>query len=193
MPYINLPEEFPGIRSLFMFRPETAAPLNALVQTLLHNPHPTLSAGERELIATYVSDLNTCKYCCSIHGAIAKHQLGNNAEMVNQVLADPETAPISSKLKALLKIAAKVQSGGKNVTPEDVAFAQNEGATDIEIHDTVLIAAAFCMFNRYVDGLATWQPDNDELYDKMGEQRAHEGYLTAPFKVNRDQEQLQNS
>ena len=193
MPYINLPEEFPGIRSLFMFRPETAAPLNALVQTLLHNPHPTLSAGERELIATYVSGLNTCKYCCSIHGAIAKHQLGNNADIVNQVLADPETAPISSKLKALLKIAAKVQSGGKNVTPEDVAFAQNEGATDIEIHDTVLIAAAFCMFNRYVDGLATWQPDNDELYDKMGEQRAHEGYLTAPFKVNRDQEQLQNS
>ncbi|WP_299290011.1 peroxidase-related enzyme [uncultured Mucilaginibacter sp.] len=192
MPYINLPEEFPGIRSLFMFRPETAAPLNALVQTLLHNPHPTLSAGERELIATYVSDLNTCKYCCSIHGAIAKHQLGNNAEIVKQVLANPETAPISSKLKALLKIAAKVQSGGKNVTPEDVAFARNEGATDIEIHDTVLIAAAFCMFNRYVDGLATWQPDNDELYDKMGEQRAREGYLTAPFKVNRDQEQLQN-
>ncbi len=188
MPHINLPNEFPGIRSLFMFRPETAAPLNALVQTLLHNPHPTLSAGERELIATYVSGLNTCKYCCSIHGAIAKHQLGNNAEIVKQVLANPETAPISCKLKALLKIAAKVQSGGKNVTPEDVAFARNEGATDMEIHDTVLIAAAFCMFNRYVDGLATWQPDNDELYDKMGEQRAHEGYLTPPFKVSRNED-----
>ncbi len=93
----------------------------------------------------------------------------------------------------MLKIAAKVQSGGKNVTPEDVAFARNEGATDLGIHDTVLIAAAFCMFNRYVDGLATWQPDNDELYDKMGKQRAREGYLTAPFKVNRDQEQLQTS
>lgn len=193
MPHINLSIEFPGIRSLFMFRPETAAPLNALVQTLLHNPHPTLSAGERELIATYVSGLNACKYCCNIHGAIAKHQLGNNVEIVNQVLANPETAPISSKLKALLKIAAKVQSGGKNVAPEDVAFARNEGATDIEIHDTVLIAAAFCMFNRYVDGLATWQPDNDELYDKMGEQRAREGYLTAPFKVDRNQEQLQTS
>jgi uncharacterized peroxidase-related enzyme len=189
MPHINLPHEFPGIRSLFMFRPETAAPLNALVQAMLHNPHPTLSAGERELIATYVSRLNTCKYCCSIHGAIAQHQLGNNAEIVKQVLNDPETAPISSKLKALLKIASKVQSGGKNVTPADVELARNEGATDIEIHDAVLIAAAFCMYNRYVDGLATWQPDNDELYDKMGEQRAREGYLTAPFKVNRAEEQ----
>ena len=171
-----------------MFRPETAGPLNHLVQTLLHNPHPTLSAGERELIATYVSGLNTCKYCCNIHGAIAQHQLGNNAEIVKQVLADPESAPISNKLKALLKIAAKVQNGGKNVTSADVEFARNEGATDIEIHDTVLIAAAFCMYNRYVDGLATWQPDNDVLYDKMGEQRAREGYLTAPFKVNRTEE-----
>jgi uncharacterized peroxidase-related enzyme len=183
MPHINLSNEYPGIRSLFIFRPETAAPLNALVQTLLHNPHPTLSAGERELIATYVSRLNTCKYCCSIHGAIAQHQLGNNAQIVQQVLANPETAPISSKMKALLKIAAKVQSGGKNVTEGDVEFSRKEGATDIEVHDAVLIAAAFCMYNRYVDGLATWQPDNDELYDKMGEQRAREGYLTAPFKV----------
>lgn len=193
MPHINLSNEYPGIRSLFVFRPETAKPLNDLVQTLLHNPHPTLSAGERELIATYVSSLNTCKYCCNIHGAIAQHQLGNNAELVQQVLADPETAPISNKLKALLKIAAKVQSGGKNVTHEAVTFARNEGSTDIEIHDTVLIAAAFCMYNRYVDGLATWQPDDADLYDKMGEQRAREGYLTAPFKVNRAEEKLEKN
>jgi uncharacterized peroxidase-related enzyme len=148
MPHINLTNEYPGIRSLFIYRPETAAPLNALVQALLHNPHPSLSAGERELIATYVSRLNTCKYCCNIHGAIAKHQLGNNGLVVEQVLADPETAPISGKMKTLLKIAAKVQSGGKNVLPEDIALARKEGATDIELHDTVLIAAAFCMYNR---------------------------------------------
>jgi len=190
MPHINLPHEFPGIRSLFMFRPETAGPLNALVQTLLHNPHPTLSAGERELIATYVSHLNTCKYCTTIHGAIAKHQLGNDYEIIQQVRTDPENAPISNKLKALLKIAAKVQSGGKNVSSADVELARAAGATDIEIHDTVLIAAAFCMFNRYVDGLGTWQPDDDELYDKMGEQRAREGYLTKPFKVERTEQTI---
>jgi len=183
MPHINLTNEYPGIRSLFIYRPETAAPLNALVQAMLHNPHPSLSAGERELIATYVSRLNTCKYCCNIHGAIAKHQLGNNGEVVQQVLDNPETAPISSKMKALLKIAAKVQSGGKNVLPADVELARAEGASDLDIHDAVLIAAAFCMYNRYVDGLATWQPDDAHLYDKMGEQRAREGYLTPPFKV----------
>ena len=185
MPHINLSNEFPGIRSLFMFRPETAVPLNGLVQAMLHNPHPTLSAGERELIATYVSRLNECKYCCNIHGAIAKHQLGENGGLVQQVLENPDTASITQKMKALLKIASKVQSGGKNVLPSDIERARNEGATDLEIHDTVLIAAAFCMYNRYVDGLATWQPDDEQLYDKMGEQRAREGYLTAPFKVNR--------
>ncbi|MEO3407260.1 peroxidase-related enzyme [Mucilaginibacter sp. CAU 1740] len=193
MPHINLPSEFPGIRSLFMYRPETAAPLNHLVQTLLHDPHPTLSAGERELIATYVSRLNTCKYCSNIHGAIAKHQLGGDGELVELVLADPDTAPISTQLKALLKIAAKVQAGGKQVNADDIAAAREAGATDVELHDTVLIAAAFCMYNRYVDGLATWQPDDAELYDKMGKQRASEGYMTAPFKVNRTEQQLQNS
>ncbi len=192
MPHIKIENEFPGIRGLFLYRPVTAAPLNALVQTLLHNPHPTLSAGERELIATYVSRLNTCKYCCNIHGAIAQHQLGNNAEIVQQVLANPETAPISNTLKALLKIAAKVQQGGKNVTAEDVALARAEGATDIEIHDTVLIAAAFCMYNRYVDGLATWQPDDESIYDQMGEQRAREGYLTPPAKI-KPKEELNHS
>src|SRR6201996_6548214 len=176
MPHIDLPKEFPGIRSLFMFRPETAAPLNNLVQTLLHNPHPTLSAGERELIAAYVSGLNECKYCCSTHGAIAKHQLNKDGEVVKQVAADPETANISPKLKALLKIAGKVQKDGKAVKPDDIANARNSGATDIEIHDTVLIAAAFCMFNRYVDGLGTWQPTDPEMYREMGRTMAHDGY-----------------
>ena len=183
MPHINLPSEFPGIRSLFMFRPETAKPLNDLVQVLLHDPHVSLPAGERELIATYVSSLNHCKYCSTIHGAIARYQLGDKPELVKQVVTDPETAAISDKLKALLRIAAKVQQSGKLVTTADVEAARSAGATDVDIHDTVLIAAAFCMFNRYVDGLATWQPDDDELYARMGKQRAEEGYLTPPFKV----------
>ena len=126
--------------------------------------------------------INIASQVMAGHSAIAKHQLGSELELVKQVLTNPETAPISNKLKALLKIAAKVQSGGKNVTTEDVENARSEGATDIEIHDTVLIAAAFCMFNRYVDGLATWQPDNEAFYNKMGEQRAKEGYK--PTSIN---------
>ena len=179
MPHISVPEGEPGIRGLMSFRPETALPLNQLVEVLLQGPS-TLSKGERELIAAYVSSLNQCKYCSSIHGAIAKAHL-RDGDVVARVKADPETAPVSAKLKALLRIAKKVQTGGRTVSDLDVAAAREEGATDVEIHDAVLIAAAFCMFNRYVDGLATWAPDDPQLYDRMGEHRAEVGYL-APAK-----------
>lgn len=165
----------PGIRGLMAYRPETALPLNQLVEVLLQGPS-TLSKGERELIATYVSTLNACKFCAATHGAIAKHHL-QDGEVVRRVAVDPEAAPISPKLKALMRIAARVQEGGRRVTDADVAAARAEGATDVEIHDTVLIAAAFCMFNRYVDGLATWAPDDADIYDRIGAFRAENGYL----------------
>ena len=185
MPHIDLPKEYPGIRSLFMYSPDTARPLNDLVQTLLHDPATsTLTPGERELIATYTSSLNHCKYCASTHGAIAKYQLDGNGDIVTAVISDPATAAISDKMKALLHIAARVQQDGKKVTPDDISSARQQGATDKEIHDTVLIAAAFCMYNRYVDGLATWAPDDPAVYDAIGKQRASEGYLTRPFKVS---------
>lgn len=184
MPHIALPHEFPGVRSLFVYSPLTAKPLNDLVQTLLHDPSTsTLSPGERELIAAYTSNLNECKYCASTHGAIAKYQLDGNAGIVEAVMTDPATADISPKLKALMNIAARVQENGRNVTAQDISAAREQGATDREIHDTVLIAATFCMFNRYVDGLATWAPEDPAIYDAIGKQRAAEGYLTKPFKI----------
>ncbi len=184
MANISLPEGYPGIRSLFMYSPVTALPLNNLVQTLLHDPSTsTLTPGERELIATYTSSLNECSYCANTHGAIAQYQLGDQPDVVKQVRKDPEKADISEKLKALLKIAAKVQKDGRSVTPNDVDFAKAEGATEREIHDTVLITAAFCMFNRYVDGLGTWAPDDPSVYDAIGKQRSREGYMTKPFQI----------
>jgi uncharacterized peroxidase-related enzyme len=176
MAHIDLPEGMPGIRGLMMYRPQTALPINQLVEVLLQGPS-TLTKGEREMIATRVSTLNECKYCSSIHGAIARAHLGEDAPLVAQVATSPESAPVSDKLKALLRIAAKVQQGGRNVTEQDVAAARAEGATDLEIHDTVLIAAVFCMANRYVDGLATWAPDDPEIYNRAGAFRAANGYL----------------
>ena len=179
MPHITLPEGLPGIRGPMAFRPETAKPLNQLVEVLLRGPN-TLTPGERELIATYVSSQNDCFFCQNIHGAIAAHHLDGNEALVLDVKRDYKAAPISSKLKALLAIAGKVQQGGKNVLAEDVERARAEGATDTEIHDTVLIAAAFCMFNRYVDGLATWQPDDPEMYRARGAKTARDGYGVTP-------------
>ncbi|HLH36524.1 MAG TPA: peroxidase-related enzyme [Alloacidobacterium sp.] len=177
MAHIRLPEELPGIRGAMAFRPETAKPLNELVEILLHQPN-TLTPGERELIATYVSYLNDCYYCQTIHGAIAAASLDDNEDLVKRVKADFQHADISEKLKALLVIASKVQKGGKNVTAQDVEAARNLGATDLEIHDTVLIAAAFCMYNRYVDGLGTWQPRDEAMYRERGKRIARDGYVS---------------
>ena len=179
MPHIALPPDQPGIRGAMAFRPETARPLNELVEILLQGPS-TLSKGERELIATYVSARNCTRFCHSVHGMIAAAHLGGNEALVKQVKTDFTQADISPKLKALLTIAGKVQQDGKLVTAADVEAARKQGATDLEIHDTVLIAAAFCMFNRYVDGLATWAPAQPEVYQKIGERLAIQGYMSKP-------------
>jgi len=182
MPHIQLKDNLPGIRSLFDFRPETAKPLCELGDVLLHQSN-SLSPAERELIATYVSSLNDCFYCQTAHGAIAAHHLNGNEDTVLQVKRDFTTAPISEKLKALLTVAGKVQKGGKQVTVEDVERARRLGATDQEIHDTVLIAAAFCMYNRYVDGLATWAPQELEAYRSRAAVVAQGGYNRIPSDI----------
>ena len=177
MPYIDVPH-VPGIRALLAFRPETAEPLAGLANALLHAPN-SLSAGERELIAAYVSSLHQCRFCCESHAAVAACHLHDEA-LVDLAVADPESAPLSPKLKALLALAARVQLGGRAVTEPDVARARSEGATDVEIHDTVLIAAAFCMFNRYVDGLGAVTPAERDAYRGRAAQTAREGYRMSP-------------
>jgi uncharacterized peroxidase-related enzyme len=178
MAHITLSEDLPGIRGLLAFRPDTATPLSDLANALLCSPG-TLTLGERELIAAYVSGLNECVFCRNSHAAIAACHLQGDELLVESVIRDPERAEISSKLRALLRIAARVQVGGARVGPEDIDRARLEGASDREIHDTVLIAAAFCMYNRYVDGLATWTPTDTQGYRDRAALVAAHGYVAA--------------
>ncbi len=157
--------------------------MRELAHILLHEPN-SLTPGERELIATYVSSQNDCYFCQTSHGAAAACHLGSG-DIVKQVKTDFETAPVTPKLKALLAIAGKVQQSGKNVTSSDIERARRLGATDLEIHDTVLIAAAFSMYNRYVDGLGTWQPHDEAMYAQMGEAPCRRGLPQADFRAAR--------
>lgn len=176
MAHIDLPEGLPGIVGPLEAYPRTAKHLRGLAQELLRGAS-TLTPGERELIAAYVSSENDCFFCTQSHSAAARHLLSEDAGVVEAVKRDVAQAPVSDKMKALLAIARKVQQGGRRVTDEDVARARAEGATDQELHDTVLIAATFCMYNRYVDGLATWSPDDPAMYDEHGAQLAEAGYV----------------
>lgn len=175
MAYIKLDNEFPGIRGLMAFRPECARPLNELAEQLLCSEN-SLTRGERELIATYVSYLNDCFFCQNAHGGIAQYLLSCEVDFIDQVKKDFVQTNLSDKMKALLAIARSVQQSGKSVTQQQVETALTAGASETEVHDTVLIAAAFCMFNRYVDGLGTWAPQDRNFYIQRGKQRAHEGY-----------------
>ena len=178
MAHIPLQDDLPGIVGLFDFRPETAKPMRELAEVLLRGSN-TLTSAEREMLASYVSFRNKCDFCQLSHGAAAAAHLGGDARWMESVIRDVQTADVSDKMKALLAIAGKVQQDGKRIASEDVVRARQHGATDREIHDTVLIAAAFCMYNRYVDGLGTWQPRDPELYREMGERMARQGYIKA--------------
>lgn len=175
MAHIKLPNDLPGIRGLMAFRPETARHLNVLAETLLRSAN-SLSVGERELIATFVSYLNGCHYCQNAHGALAQHYLKWDNPTMDAFKENYMASDIPAKLKRLLAIAHSTQQSGKKVSQSQVDAAKAEGASDREIHDTVLITAAFCMFNRYVDGLGTEAPAEREFYLGRAESRANEGY-----------------
>ncbi len=176
MAHIAVPEGVPGIRSLVMFRPETGKHLYELAQVLLRHPSP-LTPAERELIATHVSARNNCTFCMSSHAAAARELFADNHSVVDCVIHGEDSALLSDKMKALLNIAGKVQQSGRLVTNEDVAEARKHGAGDRDIHDTVLIAATFSMFNRYVDGLASLTPTDPKDYEPMGKRMATLGYV----------------
>jgi uncharacterized peroxidase-related enzyme len=175
MAHIPVDPTIPGIRSLFTYRPETGEPLRRLAHALLHGESP-LTKGERELLATFVSHGNRCVFCTMSHAAAARHHFGADAAIVDAVVYEGDLSGITPKMRALLVIAEKVRQGGRIVTDEDVAEARARGAVDRDIHDTVLIAAAFCMYNRYVDGLQALTPTEREAYVPMGERMATLGY-----------------
>ena len=178
MPYITLESHLPGITGLLEYRKDSAQPIRELTQFLLRGPS-SLSEGERELIASIVSSGNECRFCTTAHTAAANMLLGEN-ETSAQVLRDIATAPVSDKMKALLVIATKVRESGKLVTDEIIDAAKAAGATDIEIHDTVLIAALFCLYNRYVDGLNTFTPADPQYYENLADRIVHHGYTRLP-------------
>jgi uncharacterized peroxidase-related enzyme len=174
VPYISVPEELPGIVGLFAFKPETAATIRAFTQQLLRGPS-SLTPGEREIIAAVVSRRNECRFCAMSHTAAAAHVTGDS-ELVEAVIRDPASAPVSERMRTLVGVASKVQSSGLDVTADDIAAARAAGASDEDLHDTVLVAAAFCMFNRYVDGLAANTPTDPAMYEMMGRELAENGY-----------------
>jgi uncharacterized peroxidase-related enzyme len=184
MTYIKTGLKLPGILELLYYKPATGQPLATLSHALLQGPSG-LTPAEREIIAAYVSNLNECNFCFECHSASASAHLNDEGHTVSCVINAPADAPVSDKMKALLKIAAKVTVSGRKVNAADIEHARNNGATDEDIHDAVLVAAAFCMFNRYVDGLGTIEMAEKKDYIAVGQRLATKGYKYVPFLIRK--------
>ncbi|MEP7196971.1 MAG: peroxidase-related enzyme [Saprospiraceae bacterium] len=186
MPHINFNNDFPGIRSAMAYSPETAEPMGVLAEIIMRS-NVGLSPAEREIIGMYVSHLNDCFYCHHSHAEIACIYLSDNRTIIDQIKNAYTKAAISDKLKSLLNISSKVQKGGKHVTKLDIEQAKSMGASDKDIHDTVLISAAFCMFNRYVDGLDTTTPMDMSSYPIRAMQIVEKGYGSHVYSKNKSE------
>ena len=176
MAHVQISNDLPGIAGLLEMFPTTAAPLSLLAETLLRGPS-SLSPAEREMIATYVSAGNDCHFCARAHAAAAARLPGAIPSLIDDLLAKRLSNKLDDRFAALLTITEKVRRDARSVTSADVQRARAAGWDDGAIHDTVLIAAAFCMYNRYVDGLDTTQPREGAIYDAIGRKLATEGYM----------------
>jgi uncharacterized peroxidase-related enzyme len=181
MSHIKLNNNFPGMTALLYHRPDIGRVISPLAQAALRGPS-SLTPGERELIGACVSNLNNCNFCRNGHAAIAAELLPDDGTAVACVLnGQIDDQHLSPKMSALLHIAARVQESGRAVTPEDIERARAAGASDDDIHDAVLVAALFCFFNRYVDGLNTFAPTDQAFYRESAKFMAKQGYPKPNF------------
>lgn len=178
MPYIRIDNAYPGIMGAAWFKPGTGKAMFDLAQRIMRGPS-SLTRAERELIATFVSARNDCEFCTDAHAAVCESHLGRPIAR-EDVLAPDFRERQPPKLRALLEIADRVRIDGRQVRAADVAAARAAGAGDEDIHDTVLVAAAFCMYNRYVDGLGLEPMRQRSEYLPLGALMARFGYLFPP-------------
>lgn len=183
MPHITVSSPFPGITGLLEARLDSSEPIRDLTQALLRGPS-SLTEGERELIATLVSSRNECRFCTNAHAHTAARYVGG-MDLVQHVMRDHTAAPVSERLHALLNIAALVQGDARNVDEFAIARAHEAGASDMDIHDTVLTAALFCFYNRYVDGLASDYPTSDTYFDTLADRLTTNGYMRKGLNVSK--------
>ncbi|MES0175378.1 carboxymuconolactone decarboxylase family protein [Mesorhizobium sp. M0006] len=179
----DLPD-FPGILAAMMISPDLASVLRSLADTLLVKPFPgaTLTRSDRELIATAVSAGNDCFYCMDTHAAFAEALLqheGCGASRSRDLTDDLKLGlltGLSAKMRYLIRIALIVRDSGRKLASRNVAAAIQSGASNADVQLAVLIASAFCMYNRMVDGFRARTPSDPAVFQERAQQIAVFGY-----------------
>jgi uncharacterized peroxidase-related enzyme len=178
----------PGILAAMQLAPGLGAHLRGLADELLVNDFPgsTLTRGERELLATAVSAGAGCVYCMDSHSAFAEELLSAGGAKPDGVIDSVTTggdAGRGPRLSALLHIARTVGRRALDLSRADVDRATTAGASDGDVQLAVLIASAFSMYNRMVDGLRARTPPTREAFRDRARQIAEHGYGSAGVKA----------
>lgn len=158
---------------LLAFDPEAANHLAALSHTLMHKPSP-LSAGLRELIATYTSYLNDCEFCMKAHAAVASKLLGDES-LVWSVIDNLETSALAEKEKALLRFVQKVTLTPSSITAADTLALNQAGWDDASIFYAISACALFNFYNRWISASGV-HPVSDEAFKRLASRMAVAGY-----------------
>ena len=172
--------------------PALGVHLRGLADAVLVNDFPgaTLQRHQREMLATAVSAANDCFFCMDSHGAFAgallEREEATDLEPVIDLLKTGSSDGLDDKMRALLHIARTVQHAPLRLTEAEVAIAIDAGATDADVQLAVLIASAFSMYNRLVDGFRAKTPPTAEAYQARAAEIAEHGYSapspTAPSR-----------
>lgn len=178
--------DIPGIGLAMSLAPGLEGALRTLADVLLVNDFPgaSLTRPEREMIATAVSALNDCFFCMDSHGAFAasllRRQGATDAEALVEGLKSGSLQRLSAKMQGLLAIARAVARDARALTHDDTAPAMAAGATSGDVQLAVLIASAFSMYNRMVEGLRAPTAADASAYAERADQIADLGYVAQP-------------
>jgi uncharacterized peroxidase-related enzyme len=184
-PIVGSLPDVPGILTALTLTPALGVHLRGLADELLVDEFAgaTISRHQREMLATAVSAANDCFYCMDSHGAFASALLERNAAQELLPLVDEiklgSSDGFDPKMQALLHVARTVRREPRELTRADVTAALDAGASDQDVQLAVLIAAAFSMYNRIVEGFRARTPPTAEVYRERAEQIADHGYSGA--------------
>jgi uncharacterized peroxidase-related enzyme len=178
--------DVPGIGAAMRLTPELGLHLRGLADAVLVHDYPgaTITRAEREMLATALSASNDCFYCMDSHAehasAVLERDGGTERAALLEDLKLGALHGLDRKMQALVQIARTVGRRSRDLSAEDVEAARAAGATDADVQLAVLIASAFSMYNRLVDGFRARTPTNPEAYRERAAEIAEHGYSPPP-------------
>lgn len=150
MPQLPSLPEGAHLRDLLARFPKNIEPLMTFVNSVLRSDGE-LSIGDRELIAAFVSGLNSCRFCYGSH-VIHAETFGIKPGLIEQLLDDIDASDVSEEMKPLLKYVEKLNTLPNKLVQADVEAVLEHGWSEEALFEAIEVTGLFNMMNRIVEG-----------------------------------------